>query len=423
LNPRLFGIAIRIQAYEFVALLDSGATENFISQKSMEKIKCKVWKLQAPMFVRVASGDELKVDSFVKLGVYFNYTCIVLSFRIIDMDPELVLGIPFLQKFDPLINWKKKTLRFRHCGHDIMLKSTSPYLASMERPLPSKVATSLRRDVPGSEADDVQESGLMETFAMKEILRNYQNVETSHIESPQNAEQVHCEGSIFMMDDSVPFREDSEELYLLRCTPELYAIQDKNTIPPVIQRLLDGYADVFPAQLPDVLPPHREVDHRIDLTPGSMPPSCKMYRMAPLEEKELWRQLQEYLKAGKIEPAQSPFGAGVLFARKKDGTLRLCVDYRGLNSITVKDRYPIPRIDEQLDRFAKCKIFSKLDLASEYHQLRVLKDHIPRTAFNTPFGSFQWKVMPFGLTNAPATFQRMMNGILAPFLRSFAQVY
>jgi len=112
-----------------------------------------------------------------------------------------------------------------------------------------------------------------------------------------------------------------------------------------------------------------------------------------------------------------------LFARKKDGTLRLCIDYRGLNSITIKDRYPIPRIDEQLDRFAKCSVFSKLDLASGYHQLRVLQDHVPRTAFNTQFGSFQWKVMPFGLTNAPATFQRMMNGILAPFLRSFAQVY
>ena len=112
-----------------------------------------------------------------------------------------------------------------------------------------------------------------------------------------------------------------------------------------------------------------------------------------------------------------------MFARKKDGTLRLCIDYRGLNSITIKDRYPIPSIDEQLDRFAKCSVFSKLDLASGYHQLRVLQDHVPRTAFNTQFGSFQWKVMPFGLTNAPATFQRMMNGILAPFLRSFAQVY
>jgi len=100
------------------------------------------------------------------------------------------------------------------------------------------------------------------------------------------------------------------------------------------------------------------------------------------------------------EPAQSPFGAGVLFARKKDGGMRLCIDYRGLNSITIEDKYPIPRIDEQLDEFAACSVFSKLDLASGYHQLRILKEHILRTAFNTQFGSFQWRVMPFGLTNA-----------------------
>ena len=110
-----------------------------------------------------------------------------------------------------------------------------------------------------------------------------------------------------------------------------------------------------------------------------MPTASKMYRMAPLEEKELWNQLQTYLRDGKIEPAQSPFGAGVLFARKKDGGMRLCIDYRGLNSITIKDKYPIPRIDEQLDKFAACSIFSKLDLASGYHQLRILKEHIPRT--------------------------------------------
>ena len=130
------------------------------------------------------------------------------------------------------------------------------------------------------------------------------------------------------MHDSIQFRDDSEELFLLRCTPEMNVIQDKDTMPHPIKCLLDNYADVFPSQLPDALPPNCEVDHRIDLIPGSVPPACKMYRMAPLEVKQLWTQLQAYLKDGKIEPAQSPFGAGVLFARKKDGTLRLCIDYR-----------------------------------------------------------------------------------------------
>ena len=411
LNPRLFSIPVHIQHFEFIALLDSGATENFIARKVVDKLHCRVWKMQSPMYVKVATGEEQRVDSFVKIGVYFNSICLVLSFRIIGMDPEIVLGIPFLERFDPFINWKRKTLRFSHRGRLVLLKSTSPYLAVLEHPLPALLAG---KDYPIHEVKDVLEPPKLETFKIKGMMTSTDGMNSAHVD---------CPGSIFIMHESVSFREDSQELYLLRCTPELNVIQDRNTMPPSIVALLDTYNDVFPIQLPDALPPHREVDHRIDLIPGSIPPACKMYRMAPLEEKELWTQLQAYMKDGKIEPAQSPFGAGVLFARKKDGTLRLCIDYRGLNSITIKDRYPIPRIDEQLDRFAKCSIFSKLDLASGYHQLRVLKDHVPRTAFNTQFGSFQWKVMPFGLTNAPATFQRMMNGILAPYLRSFAQVY
>ena len=144
--------------------------------------------------------------------------------------------------------------------------------------------------------------------------------------------------------------------------------------------------------------------------------------MAPDEEKELKSQLDKYLAAGQIERARSPFGAGVLFARKKDGTLRLCIDYRALNKITKMDKYPLPRIDEMLDEMRGAHIFSKLDLQQGYHQIRVVPEHIERTAFNTKFGSFQFKVMPFGLCNAPATFQRTMNLILEP-LRKFAAVY
>ena len=177
----------------------------------------------------------------------------------------------------------------------------------------------------------------MEVRLMK--FRSHTTWEHYHtVDTIQNTQRVkrgmECDGSIFIMYESIPFEGRSEELYLLCCTPSINAIQAQDTIPSGIVTLLAGYSDVFPPKLPDSLPPHREVNHRIDLTPGSVPPGCKMYRMAPLEEKELWTQLQAYLKDGKIEPAQSPFGAGVLFARKKDGTLRLCIDYRGLNSIT-----------------------------------------------------------------------------------------
>ena len=145
--------------------------------------------------------------------------------------------------------------------------------------------------------------------------------------------------------------------------------------------------------------------------------------MSPDESLELQRQLRQYLANDQIEPANSPFGAGVLFAAKKDGSKRLCIDYRGLNNITVKDAYPLPRIDAALDYMVGSTIFTKLDLYSGYHQIRIHPKHCPRTAFNTEFGSFQFKVLPFGLCNAPATFQRMMNLIFADLLHKFVEVY
>ena len=145
--------------------------------------------------------------------------------------------------------------------------------------------------------------------------------------------------------------------------------------------------------------------------------------MAKCEEVELRKQLDGYLASGFIRPSQSPYGAGVLFAKKHDGSMRLCVDYRALNSLTVKDSYPMSRIDEALDNMSGCAYFTKLDLRSGYHQIRVHDEHVSRTAFRTPFGSFEFLVMPFGLCNAPATFQRAMNQTFADALQSHVKVY
>ena len=144
--------------------------------------------------------------------------------------------------------------------------------------------------------------------------------------------------------------------------------------------------------------------------------------MSPMEDVELKKQIDTYLEAGQIEAAKSPFGAGVLFAKKKDGTQRLCIDYRALNKITQKDKYPLPRIDELLDNMSGCEFFTKMDLQQGYHQIRIKPEHVPRTAFQTKFGSYQFRVMPFGLCNAPSTFQRTMNNVLTE-CRQFADVY
>ncbi|RVW61807.1 Transposon Tf2-8 polyprotein [Vitis vinifera] len=165
------------------------------------------------------------------------------------------------------------------------------------------------------------------------------------------------------------------------------------------------------------LPPEREVEFTIDLVPGTGPMSKAPYRMAPVELKELKVQLQELLDKGFIRPSVSPWGAPVLFVKKKDGSMRLCIDYRELNKVTVRNKYPLPRIDDLFDQLQGACVFSKIDLRSGYHQLRVRGEDVPKTAFRTRYGHYEFLVMPFGLTNAPAAFMDLMNRMLANWRR------
>ncbi|KAL0543836.1 hypothetical protein IC582_018941 [Cucumis melo] len=182
------------------------------------------------------------------------------------------------------------------------------------------------------------------------------------------------------------------------------------------------YPDVFPEELPG-LPPHREVEFAIELEPGTVPISRAPYRMAPAELKELKVQLQELLDKGFIRPSVSPWGAPVLFVKKKDGSMRLCIDYRELNKVTVKNRYPLPRIDDLFDQLQGATVFSKIDLRSGYHQLRIKDDDIPKTAFRSRYGHYEFIVMSFGLTNAPAVFMDLMNRVFREFLDTFVIVF
>ena len=166
------------------------------------------------------------------------------------------------------------------------------------------------------------------------------------------------------------------------------------------------------------LPPHRDVDFGIELHPGTSPISMTPHRMAPVELQVLKVQLQDLLDKGFIRPSPSPWGAPVLFSKKKDKTLRLCIDYRQLNRVTIKNRYPLPRIDDLFDQLRGARVYSKID-----HQVRVRDTDIPKTAFRTRYGHFEFTVMPFGLTNAPAAFMDLMHRIFQPCLDQFFIVF
>ncbi|KAJ9520489.1 hypothetical protein QJQ45_000243 [Haematococcus lacustris] len=196
-------------------------------------------------------------------------------------------------------------------------------------------------------------------------------------------------------------------------------------LPPGVSQalnaLMDEYADVF-APITS-LPPERPVGHAIPLVPDARPSVVPQYRMSQDEHAELKKQVQDLLAKGMIEPSSSPFAAPILFVKKKSGELRMCLDYRQLNKITIRDQYPLPRIDDLFDKLSGCTVFSSLDLQSGYNQIRITPEDVPKTAFRTPDGHYQFKVLSFGLCNAPATFQRVMNDAFAPVLNQCALVY
>ncbi|GJR15880.1 putative nucleotidyltransferase, ribonuclease H [Tanacetum coccineum] len=207
------------------------------------------------------------------------------------------------------------------------------------------------------------------------------------------------------------------ELFLAQVTEQESKEKRLEDVP-----VIRDFPEVFPDELPG-LPPPRQVEFRIDLIPGAAPMARTPYHLAPSEMKELSKQLQELLEKGFIRPSSSPWGAPVLFVKKKDGSFRMCIDYRELNKLTIKNRYPLPRIDDLFDQLQGSSVYSKIDLRSGYHQLRIREEDIPITAFRTRYEHYEFQVMPFGSTNAPAVFMDLMNRVCKPYLDKFVIVF
>jgi hypothetical protein len=186
--------------------------------------------------------------------------------------------------------------------------------------------------------------------------------------------------------------------------------------------ILREYKYVFPKEVPGI-PPRRDIDFSIELVPGAVPMSRTCYRMSTPELGELKLQLKEMMEKGYIQPSVSPWGTPTLFVKNKDGTLRLCIDYRQFNKMTLKNKYPLSRISELFDQLRGATVFFKIDLRSGYHQVRIKDEEIQETTFRTRYGHYEFVVVPFGLTNAPTTFMSLMNNVLNKFLDRFVLVF
>ena len=310
--------------------------------------------------IKLANGNSIYHYGSINSTITIQDYKDNLRFELTDIDYDIILGKTWLNYYNPKIDWLNNIIEFNKSGKSFKIIAKDKNSPGIK--LVS--AMQLKKDFKSKE-----------DFMFVCYISNENQKKTNHINSTK------------------------------------------------IQDLLQKYKGIFPDDLPNNLPPQREVDHKIEIVEGAKPTSQNPYRLSYHELDEMKKQLDELLQKGLIRPSKSPYAAPVIFVKKSDGTMRMCIDYRALNKITVKNKYPLPRIDELFDRLVGSKIFSKLDLRSGYHQIRIVENDIHKTAFRTRYGLFEFTVLPFGLTNAPATFMNLMNDIFKPYLDEFIVVY
>ncbi|KAJ0800601.1 putative nucleotidyltransferase, Ribonuclease H [Helianthus annuus] len=348
-------------------LIDSGSTHNFVSSRLAEKLNCPTRKVSL-MKVIVANGKELDCTllcpgfQWLMQGVWFKTDVLLLPLDNYDM----VLGIQWLQSLDDIVwNFKKLTMQFKVDCKVVELKGVNKGTVSLC--YVERLADYLNKDTPVTQ---------LQLFSLQEKTDG----------SFQHQAQI-----------------------------------TGSTANDAVEALLLDFADVF--KTPDSLPPKRSCDHKIKLIDESVTINQRAYRY-PMGQKDIIEKMvQEMLDMGIIWHSVSSFASPVVLVKKKDGSWRLCIDYRKLNDQTVKNRFPIPLIEELLEELGGANVFSKLDLRSGYHQIRMYESDIHKTAFRTHQGLFEFLVLPFGLSNAPATFQGLMNAVFQKLLRKTVLIF
>jgi hypothetical protein len=357
---------------ELLILLDSGRAGTFISEEVARKFQHQLQSCEQLTF-STADGTPMtsanmipQFQRFIQ-GYSFSYDTRVLPLKCFDM----IIGADWLEDYSPTwIHWKKKKMKFPMKGKLVTVQGIKDDTSTCQPINARKLRGLLRRSVV------------------------YHCIELQKV-SNGNAE----DGILTISEISTP----------------------TNEVPSEVTQVVQQYKHLF--QDPKELPLSRTEDHQIPLIPGAQPVNIRPYRYTPQQKTEIEKHIAEMLQKGIIQHNSSPFASPVLLVKKKDGTWRFCVDYRHLNVITVKNKHPLPILDELMDELAGAKWFTKLDFRSGYHQIRVAKADEMKTTFKTHSGLYEFRVMPFGLTNAPTSFQSILNKIFAPLLRKCVLVF
>lgn len=397
-------------------LLDCGATDCFIDTSFVSQFQIPTSPINPPVPLSLADGSHggfishlAEINVIFPTQHSFRLDCLVTP---LDRSASLVLGYSWLRRYNPLVDWTENSISFRTPTPE------SPLVMKSEFRLPSP-AISHPAPMPGMPSDSPPANPPSDQPS-PEILAAAKAVKISFINAAaySTASRLYRNrtGVITLMREGQDPQLRSAQVSV---SPDEHA-EIRKYVPP---ELLTEFADVFSKTKANVLPDHRSYDHKIELIDDRTPPLGPVYSLSEVEQIALRDFIAENLEKGFIRPSKAPCGAPILFVKKKSGELRLCVDFRGLNKITRKDRYPLPLIPDLLDRLRAAKRFTKLDLRGAYNLVRIAQGDEWKTTFRTRYGSFEFLVMHFGLCNAPSTFQRFMNEIFADLLDVCVVVY
>lgn len=393
-------------------LVDSGASHSFVPVTLAQHMH---WRMQPTPMQHAVMADSAVTCSIlgttkVKLSLGPIIVCMcVLVLDTADMGFDMIVGDDFNITHESRLDWNARTLTVRdphtHVQHIIPAASGAVPKPSINRSLqPAAVQLS-------SIVAKTYGSALLCTLRVTPSG----TMESSAPDMPVPAKLSDTKPAAF---DRVP----DAPVTVLGAQEPVVPLELPTDLDPTIKDLVSEFADVF-LPVPAGLPPDRGEKHCIPLIPGAKPAYRRMHRFSPMELAEAKQQVGELLEKGWIQPSTSPYSANVLFVPKKDNTVRMVYDYRALNAITLRNRFPLPRIDDLFDQLHAAKYMSSLDLTGAYNQIRIRDEDVPLTAFSTPFGHFEFRVLTFGLTNAPATFQTCMNQIFAKHLNKFVLLY